>query len=198
MDSTAFSMHFRSIARSESEVELKTSTGVHLSFEEKTPTHDSVTGTPMLMTLAKKQNHQPSVSTSKLSTKSESNDMSIVGEYQYKYDYGELSPTSNELMAEPFNLSILKSPRDAETTKENRVNLMDLSCNEDSNLEAIIDHEFVNEVLSLVNNGVGMVNGGSTFSPSKKIALSVPPEAMDVEVSKHLTPRSSIMVRSCK
>lgn len=36
MDSTAFSMHFRSLARSESGVDFKTPTGVNLSFEEKT------------------------------------------------------------------------------------------------------------------------------------------------------------------
>ncbi|GKB76753.1 hypothetical protein Tco_0943648, partial [Tanacetum coccineum] len=103
MDSTAFSMHFRSIARSDSEVELKTSTGVHLSFDEKTPNQDSnptYTGSKMLMTQAKKPNHQPSVSTSKVRTSSESNDMSIVGEYRYKYDYGELSPTLDPLLAE--------------------------------------------------------------------------------------------------
>ncbi|KAI3753527.1 hypothetical protein L2E82_25582 [Cichorium intybus] len=145
MDSTAFSMHFRSLARSDSEVELKTSTGVHLSFEEKTPTHDSVTTntrTPMLMTLAKKQNHQPSISTSKLSTKSESNDMSIVGEYHHKYDYGELSPTFDALMADPSNISTLKSPRNLEATKENGTNLMDLSCDEGNHVEG---HELVNE-----------------------------------------------------
>ena len=51
------------------------------------------------MTQAKKPNHQPSVSTSKLRTSSESNDMSIVGEYRYKYDYGELSPTLDALLA---------------------------------------------------------------------------------------------------
>ncbi|KAL4555334.1 hypothetical protein LXL04_037952 [Taraxacum kok-saghyz] len=176
MDSTAFSMHFRSIARSESEVDLKTSTGVHLPYDEKTPTQDSLpnnTGTPMAMTLAKKQNHHPSASASKLSTKSDSNDMSLVGQYRYKYDYGELSPSLDALMAHPINVSIMKSPTNDEVTKENRGDLMDLSCYEDNNLERIIGHDLVNEAASIENNGIGhrVVN----------------------EVSKHLSPHPSIM-----
>ncbi|KVH98702.1 hypothetical protein Ccrd_023074 [Cynara cardunculus var. scolymus] len=159
MDSTAFSMHFHSLARSNSEAELKTSTGVHLSFEAKTPTQDSIptnTGTPMLMTLAKKPNYQPIVSTSKSSTCFESNDMSIDGEYHNKYDYGELSPTLDALLAEgnkdlhvisPSNGSILKSPRNTETTKEDGGNFMDFSCEKDK--KGNITHDMVNEAISL-------------------------------------------------
>ncbi|KAI3769511.1 hypothetical protein L6452_00617 [Arctium lappa] len=203
MDSTAFSMHFRSIARSDSEVELKTSTGVHLSFEEKTPTQDSVptnTGTSMLMTVAKKPNYQPSVSTSKLSTCSESNDMSIVGEYHYKYDYGELSPTLDALLAEsnkdlhvisPSNGSILKSPRNSETTKEDGGNFMDFSHDEDK--EGNITHEMVNEVVSLEHNGLGVANDASKRSPSKQIALGVSSYSSDAEISRSLLASSSIL-----
>ncbi|XP_057792894.1 uncharacterized protein LOC131009519 isoform X2 [Salvia miltiorrhiza] len=41
MDSTAFSMHFRSLAGSESGIDLKTPTGGQLFFEEKTPTNSN-------------------------------------------------------------------------------------------------------------------------------------------------------------
>ncbi|XP_024966100.1 uncharacterized protein LOC112506323 [Cynara cardunculus var. scolymus] len=203
MDSTAFSMHFRSLARSDSEAELKTSTGVHLSFEEKTPTQDFIptnTGTPMRMTLAKKPNYQPSDSTSKSSTCSESNDMSIDGEYHYKYDYGELSPTSDALLAEgnkdlhviaPSNDSILKSPRNTETTKEDGANFMDFSCDKDK--EGNITHDMVNEIVSFEHNGLGVANDGSKFSPSKQIALGVYSHTSDAEISKSLLVGSSIL-----
>ncbi|PWA54405.1 hypothetical protein CTI12_AA434210 [Artemisia annua] len=202
MDSTAFSMHFRSIARSDSEVELKTSTGVHLSFEEKTPNQDSNpthTGSLMLMTQAKKPNHQPSVSTSKLRTSSESNDMSIVGEYRYKYDYGELSPTLDALLAEgnkdlrviaASKDTILKSPRMVATTKEYGANLMDFSCGEDNNnLEGIITHEMVNEDVAPKHNQLGVANDGSNISSNKEMPLDVLSEA-----EKHLSSGSSILV----
>ncbi|GKB94658.1 hypothetical protein Tco_0980795 [Tanacetum coccineum] len=139
MDLTAFSLHFCSIARSDSKVELKTSTWVHLSFDEKSPNQDSnptYTGSLMLTTQAKKPNHQPSVSTSKVLTSSASNDMSIFREYRYKYDYGELSPTLDALLAEgnrdlhvivASKDTILKSPRMAGTTKAHEANLIDFS-----------------------------------------------------------------------
>ncbi|GKC47651.1 hypothetical protein Tco_1065373 [Tanacetum coccineum] len=202
MDSTAFSMHFRSIARSDSEVELKTSTGVHLSFDEKTPNQDSnptYTGSKMLMTQAKKPNHQPSVSTSKVRTSSESNDMSIVGEYRYKYDYGELSPTLDALLAEgnkdlrviaASKDTILKSPRMAETTKEHGANLMDFSCGEDNNyLEGIFTHEMVIEDVAPTHNEFGAVIGGSNISANKQMSLDVSSEA-----EKHLLSSTSLLI----
>ncbi|CAI9294918.1 unnamed protein product [Lactuca saligna] len=186
MDSTAFSMHFRSIARSDSEVELKTSTGVHLSFDEKTPTHDSVpnnTGNSMLMTLAKKPDYRPSLSTSKLSTASESNDMSIVGEYHYKYDYGELSPTLDALMADPSGVSILKSPRNVEATMENGDNLMDLSCNEDNDLQGISGHELVNVDAFQIKSNLGFSTIGQS-NPSPKTTIYI----NDVIGKEHKSP----------
>ncbi|KAI3708196.1 hypothetical protein L2E82_37336 [Cichorium intybus] len=122
MDSTSFSMHFNSIARSDSETDLKTSTGVHLSFEEKTPTSS------MLLTLDKKPNSQPDVSTSKFNTGSQSNDMSLVGEYHNKYDYGKLSPA---LLSEDHDdLHVVshipvKTGKQSSAKKENGCHLMD-------------------------------------------------------------------------
>ncbi|CAI9303918.1 unnamed protein product [Lactuca saligna] len=141
MDSTSFSMHFNSIARSDSEADLKTSTGGdvdHLSFDEKTPTSS------MLLTLNKKPNFQPDVSTSKFSIDSQSNDMSLVGEYHNKYDYGKLSisPVSNAHndLHVVSHISVLKSPlKDGKqflANKENMSDIMDFSYVEDKTKNA--------------------------------------------------------------
>nr|XP_043619149.1 uncharacterized protein LOC122591026 [Erigeron canadensis] len=205
MDSTAFSMHFRNLARAESEVELKTSTGVNLSFDEKTPSHDSIptnTGTLMQMTVPKNLNNQPSVSSTKLSSGSESNDMSIVGDYRNMYNYGKLSPTLDALLAEARKdshviisprVSILKSPRNAEATQENVSNLMDFSLDEANHLQGIIAHEMVNEVASYKHNEFGAVNDGSEVSPTKQIGVGISFHESDIEISKHVSPSSSIM-----
>ncbi|CAI9759900.1 unnamed protein product [Fraxinus pennsylvanica] len=79
MDSTAFSMHFHSLARSESGVELNTPTGVHLSFEEKTETNENV-GSFMKLTLVKKPISESSIVATNASGSHDSNDMSLVGE----------------------------------------------------------------------------------------------------------------------
>lgn len=102
LDSTAFSMHFRSLARSDSGVDLKTPTGVQLSFEEKTPTQSTVPanlGSSMALTVAKPIS-ESSASVDKLSGSRYSNDMSLVGESPQRYDYGRLSPGLDALLAE--------------------------------------------------------------------------------------------------
>nr|GEY89115.1 hypothetical protein [Tanacetum cinerariifolium] len=94
MDSTAFSMHFRSIAGSVSDGELVTSTPTG-------PTPSSVpsnTGSSMPLTIGNKPNDRPNVSYSNLSSGTTSNDMSLVGEYHNKYNYGNLSPALNALL----------------------------------------------------------------------------------------------------
>ncbi|PWA75862.1 LETM1-like protein [Artemisia annua] len=67
-------------------------TGVHL---EKTPTgptpSSSSVGSSMVLTLENKPSDQPTVSSSILSSVSNS-DMSLVGDSQNKYNYGDLSP----------------------------------------------------------------------------------------------------------
>ncbi|XP_057505992.1 uncharacterized protein LOC130789283 [Actinidia eriantha] len=103
MDSTAFSLHFRSLARSDSGGDLKTPTGVHLSFEEKTPTQNALptnVGSSMVLTGAKKPISASSTSVDKLSGSSYSDDMSLVGENPHKYDYARISPGLDALLAE--------------------------------------------------------------------------------------------------
>lgn len=106
MDSITFSMHFRSIAGSESG-ELNTlsltTTGVCLPSEEKTPCQatmlsDSKSFT--VLTKAKKVKSPSPVPISKFSGGEESNGMSLVGESMRRYDYGKLSPTLEALLAE--------------------------------------------------------------------------------------------------
>lgn len=127
--------------------------------------------------------------------------MSIVGEYRYKYDYAELSPTLDALLAEgnkdlcvfaPSNGSVLKSPRMIETAKENGVTLMDFSCGEDNNnIKEITTDKMVNEFVSVEHDDLVAIDG-SKVSPSKNTASGV---SSDAEISKHLPSNSSIMVR---
>jgi len=98
MDSTAFSMHFRSLARSESGVDLKTPTGIHLSFEEKTPT--CTRGNSMVLTETKKPISSSSFPAVIANGTSDSSDMSLVGEHLQKYEYGRLPPDLDALLAE--------------------------------------------------------------------------------------------------
>lgn len=102
MDSTAFSLHFRSIVRSESG-DLNTSTGVHLASEEKTPcqtTMPSDLESFMVLTKAKKLKSPSRSPVNKSSGGRDSNDMSLVGESMHRYDYGRLSPTLEAILAE--------------------------------------------------------------------------------------------------
>jgi hypothetical protein len=103
MDSTAFSMHFRSLARSESGGDAKTPTAHCLDFGEKTPSQNATptdSGSFMVLTNAKKLGPQPMVPVDKVSGGKDSNDMSIVGENPRSYDYGRLSPRLDALLAE--------------------------------------------------------------------------------------------------
>ncbi|XP_010245008.1 PREDICTED: uncharacterized protein LOC104588681 isoform X2 [Nelumbo nucifera] len=103
LDSTTFTMHFRSLLRSDSVGSLKTPTRDHLSFEVKTPTENSMptkSGSFSLMTEIKKPIPLCSVSGGAYSGGSDSNDMSLIVENSQRYDYGKLSPTLNALLAE--------------------------------------------------------------------------------------------------
>ncbi|KAE9605148.1 hypothetical protein Lal_00043315 [Lupinus albus] len=106
MDSTAFSMHYRSLARSESG-DLKTPTRFGLQFEEKTPSQTSsplrAPGSLMELTKAKKQTFQSEVSPADVGSGGrDSSDMCIVGEKLqiYDYDYDRLPPTLDAILAE--------------------------------------------------------------------------------------------------
>ncbi|GER33562.1 nucleoid occlusion protein [Striga asiatica] len=99
MDSTAFSMHFQSLVRSESGVDLKTPTESQLYFEEKTPKNAN-TGSSMAFTLGKKALLESSRAVTEVSGSHNSNDMSLVVENPRKYDYDKLSPGLDALLAE--------------------------------------------------------------------------------------------------
>lgn len=165
-DSTFFSMHFRSLARSDSGGDLKTSTSVHLSFEEKTPTQDSIqanVGSSMVLTIAKKPNPLSSTPIAKLSSGNDSNDMSLVGESPNRYDFGRLSPELDALLAEGSkdlhavtisdNTSVSKSPTNMEgsllASKEHEGGLMDLIDDGDNEIGGIT-HGMPKEVVSVV------------------------------------------------
>ncbi|KAJ4831108.1 hypothetical protein Tsubulata_027031 [Turnera subulata] len=103
MDSTFFSMHYRSLARSESGGELKTATEVEFIPEEKTPslvTTPPAPGSSMVLTKAKKPTGQHILDVDKASGGRDSNDMSLVGERLHSYDYERLSPGLEALLAE--------------------------------------------------------------------------------------------------
>ncbi|KAM7262805.1 hypothetical protein ACFE04_000488 [Oxalis oulophora] len=103
MDSTAFSMHFRSLAGSESGGDLATATGVRLAFEEKTPSGiRTPTDSGSFMALTKPIHHIPksSLLAGEISHNMDSNDMSLVGVNPHKYDYAKLSPGLEALLAE--------------------------------------------------------------------------------------------------
>lgn len=102
MDSTAFSMHFRSLAESDSGRDLKTPTAIRAGFEERTPTHNTVrTNSDSFMTLTMADKLiSPSSQSGDVVKSKDSNAMSIVGENSDKYDYGRLPPSLDALLAE--------------------------------------------------------------------------------------------------
>ncbi|XP_073065242.1 uncharacterized protein [Primulina eburnea] len=99
MDSTAFSMHYRSLARSDSGGELKTPTVGQLCFEDKTPVNANVESS-MVFSSLKKLRPKSSSPISKLSGSHNSNEMSLVVENLNRYDYEKLSPGLDALLAE--------------------------------------------------------------------------------------------------
>ncbi|KAL5581675.1 hypothetical protein UlMin_014117 [Ulmus minor] len=102
LDTTAFSLHYRSLARSDSG-DLKTPTAVRLAFEEKTPiknTNPSESGSFMALTEPKKLNSPSMVRIDKVRGGEDDDDMSIVDENPNRYDYSRLSPTLDALLAD--------------------------------------------------------------------------------------------------
>lgn len=103
MDTTAFSMHYRSLVRSDSGEEPKTPTAVSLAFEEKTPTqitNPADSTSLMEITEPKKLTSESVTPARKVRGGEDSNEMSIVEENPNRYDYGRLSPTIDALLAE--------------------------------------------------------------------------------------------------
>ncbi|KAK4397759.1 hypothetical protein Sango_1251400 [Sesamum angolense] len=115
MDSTAFSMHYRSLALSESGVDLKTPTAGQLFFEEKTPTNANI-GSSMVFTLGKKPIPKSSMPVTEVNDSHNSNDMSLVGENPNKYNYDKLSPGLDALLAESSKNLLSVSVSDDVTT----------------------------------------------------------------------------------
>ncbi|KAI3828128.1 hypothetical protein L1987_02225 [Smallanthus sonchifolius] len=202
MDSTAFSMHFRSLARSDSEGDLNTSTRGRLSFEEKTPTSSSLpsnTRNSMQLTLVNKPNPQPDVSTSKLSMGFQSSDMSLVGEYHDKYDYGKLSPAMDPLLAEDHDdmhmvsrISVLKSPIKAGKESGNRPDIMDFSYVQDNKMQGITSHEEHKELVSVKHNEMGVADDESKLLTNKQTAFDVLSNTSDIQASKSLSPNQPV------
>lgn len=137
MDSTAFSMHYRSLAISESGIDLKTPTGGQLFFEEKTPTNSNK-GSSMVFTLGKKPLPKSSVPATEVSAIYSSNDMSLVGENPNKYDYEKLSPGLDALLA------------------ESRKNLLYVSVSDD--ITSVSPKRDAGQVSSSVDHGNDLVN----------------------------------------
>ncbi|KAL0400258.1 UNVERIFIED_CONTAM: hypothetical protein Sradi_2369100 [Sesamum radiatum] len=138
MDSTAFSMHYRSLALSESGVDLKTPTGVQLFFEEKTQTNANM-GSSMVFTLGKKPIPKSSMPVTEVNDSHNSNDMSLVGENPNKYNYDKLSPGLDALLAESSK------------------NLLSVSVSDDVITSASPKRK-ESEILPSVDHGVDLVN----------------------------------------
>ncbi|RID53003.1 hypothetical protein BRARA_G00432 [Brassica rapa] len=112
MDSTAFSMHFRSLVMSESG-DLS-SHRVPVEVEEKTPTQVSFrsddTGSAMVLTYPKKLFPKSPVPVDKGSGGGDSNDMSLVGDDSRKYDYGHITPALAALLGDESKEPVPASP----------------------------------------------------------------------------------------
>ncbi|KAJ8433189.1 hypothetical protein Cgig2_025580 [Carnegiea gigantea] len=145
MDSTAFSMHFRSLAGSDSVGDSKTPTGIRLAFGERTPgqisTANSV-GDLMVLTTGRKPASHSSFPL-KVNDSGHSDDMSLVSENPHRYDYGKLPPELDVLLAEggkdvgpvPFNSHVSSLKKDAESTPDQkRHELLDVADDRDADI----------------------------------------------------------------
>lgn len=146
MDSTAFSMHFRSLARSDSGGgELKTPTTAHrlLAFEDNaTPSRTDSYASFMVLTKTKK------LSVDQVSSGGggkDSNEMSIVGENPRSYDYGRLSPRLDALLAEGSK-DLHAVPIDSRSLMRN---------------------EDAHDMVSPIGTKMSEANGGSSDSPAR-------------------------------
>ncbi|KAH9745418.1 hypothetical protein KPL70_004067 [Citrus sinensis] len=197
MDSTAFSMHFRSLVRSESG-DLKTPTGKTFAFEEKTPTHVSTSSDPgsfMVLTKPKKPIGQSPVAVGKVTGSRDSNDMSLVGDDSHKYDYGRLSPALEALLAESGeNIlvdSLFDSAADTKSLKKSEVPIfndvgsgsLDKKDNSSSDMHDVgFDDVYAAEV-PMAHSSSGESNGGSMATVTDLITHDCPSSRIDYLVS---------------
>ncbi|KAK4594211.1 hypothetical protein RGQ29_018050 [Quercus rubra] len=158
MDSTAFSMHFRSLARSDSGGDAKTPTAHCLDFEEKTPSQNATptdSDSLMVLTKAKKPGLQSLVPVDKVSGGKDSNDMSIVGENPRSFDYGRLSPRLDALLAD--------GSEDLNAVSDSMLIDSDL-------LKSTEDmHNMFAEAVDLARTKMGEGNGGFMSCPTDQI-----------------------------
>ncbi|XP_062107100.1 uncharacterized protein LOC133818326 isoform X2 [Humulus lupulus] len=173
LDQTTFSLHYRSIARSDSG-DPKTPTAVRLVFEEKTATKDSNrtdSGNSMALTEFKKVSSQALASYENVRVGEDSDDMSMVDANPDKYNYGWLSPTldallaesSNDVNADPVNISVnSKSPMRSEVLRYG-ANHMDSKSGRDSEFDNFDTHENSAKVTSISNINLGQAIGGSPY-----------------------------------
>ncbi|KAL5798158.1 hypothetical protein ACOSQ2_002978 [Xanthoceras sorbifolium] len=193
MDSTAFSMHFRSLVMSESG-DQKTPTGISIGFEEKTPslvTNPSDSGNFMVLTKAKKHVSQTSPPVGKVSGSRDSNDMSLVGENPHRYDYGRLSPTIEAILAKGSEdmcaVSIFGSASDTQPFKnsegsifqENGRGSLDIKDNRDTDMCNVGPDDMSTEGVSVVNFELGEVNAGSSSTLLAQITHDYPSNIID-------------------
>lgn len=218
MDSTAFSMHYRSLACSDSG-DLKTPTRFPIPFDEKTSSQTSgptAPGSSMELTKVLKQSPQPSGLADKASSSRDSNDMSIVGENTRKYDYDRLSPSIDAMLAggskdfpeasqiDP-TVSELSKQSKASVTWQNRIGGRSSS---DSAMDDTAQHNISVKELFVAQSKLGK-NICSTSSPVERVTndifdgvtsdilLNIGDNTVaDASTLQIFTPDSSIKVRN--
>ncbi|XP_057963172.1 uncharacterized protein LOC131154424 isoform X2 [Malania oleifera] len=187
MDSTAFSMHFRSLARSDSAGDIKTPT--RLTFEEKTPvqnTASSNVGSFMVLTGAKKPIFPASVPADKVRAGTDSNDMSLIGENPHKYDFERLSPGLDALLAQGSkdlravllsdDETVPKSPnyvKKGSTIDKNKAGIMDSRGYGVLEPANIVTHGISIETMSIARNRLGDPNDDSTATPIDRMVRTI-------------------------
>lgn len=164
MDSTAFSMHYRSLARSELG-ELKTPSRMGLVSAEKTLTDDvsdANQGGLMVMTNDGKLILESSLLHDDFrSGGKDSNEMSLVRDDPHRYDYGRLSPTLDALLAEGSedlhhaSLQHLVDPISTSIFDENASGQKDLIGFEDEEIGSTHD---INEMITAASDDVQEAN----------------------------------------
>ncbi|XP_024028614.1 uncharacterized protein LOC21390286 [Morus notabilis] len=163
LDTTAFSMHYRSLARSDSG-ELKTPTAVRLVFEEKTATNDpnlTDSGSLMALTDPKRPSSQSPVALEKIRGGKESDDsMSIVDENPKTYNYGGLSPTLDALLGE-CSMDLITLENEYLRADQNGMSYMDHRNSRDSELVNLDTNENLVEAAS-VSHGI-LLEGNERF-----------------------------------
>ncbi|XWS47286.1 hypothetical protein CRYUN_Cryun14cG0139500 [Craigia yunnanensis] len=197
MDSMAFSMHFRSIVRSESG-DLNTSTGVRLASEEKTPWEATMPSDPesfMVLTKVKKLKSPAPVPINKFSGGRDSNDMSLVGESMHSYDYGRLSPTLEALLAEgskEFNAipaSDSTSPKlsiiEVALSHDNENDCMEPSHYRNLELCNINNHDMSGKGISIAQDKLVEVTGDSATTLTDQIMRDCSSNTKDGPVAEN-------------